>query len=65
MKLRRQREPGLPLIEPAQQPVPAQRKPSKGRLLPLDHPDRPRNRAKPDLGKYLSPDAGPPERIDD
>ena len=58
----RQREPELPLIEPAPQPVSAKRKPSKGRTLPLDHPERPRNRAKPDPGKYLYPTRSRPKR---
>jgi hypothetical protein len=59
MKSRRQ--PELASIEPAPQPAPAKRNAPKGRLLPLDHPERPRNRAKPDLGKYLYPTPSPPK----
>jgi hypothetical protein len=52
MKSRQQ--PELLLIAPAPQPAPTNRKPPKGRLLPLDHPERPRNRGKPDQG-YPTP----------
>jgi len=59
MKSRQQ--PELLLIAPAPQPAPTNRKPPKGRLLPLDHPERPRNRGKGDpLAKYLYPSAPRP-----
>jgi hypothetical protein len=48
MKSRREREPELPLIESPPQPAPVKRKAPKGKLLPLDHPERPRNRGKGD-----------------
>jgi hypothetical protein len=53
MKSRRQ--PELPLIEPAPLPAPVKREAPKGKFLPLDHPERPRNRGEGDLGKYLYP----------
>ena len=59
MKSRQQ--PELLLIAPAPQPAPTNRKPPKGRLLPLDHPERPRNRVKGDLGQYLYPTPARPK----
>jgi hypothetical protein len=42
-------------MEPAPQPAPVKCKAPKGKFLPLNHPERPRNRGKADLGTYPTP----------
>jgi len=60
MKSRRQ--PELPLFAPDPLAAPPKpKRPPKVRTLPLDHPERPRNRGKGDpLAKYLYPSAPRP-----
>jgi hypothetical protein len=60
MKSRRQ--PELPLFAPDPLAAPPKpKRPPKVRTLPLDHPERPRNRVKGDLGQYLYPTPARPK----